>query len=105
SLMVERTVARSMFRDLRTTGRISRRIVIVGTDAHAISLLHLFQRNRSLGYEVVGFVGEDEIGSRGGVSVLGRVDQLDEVLHEHHATGVVVSPASVHEADVNTLTR
>jgi len=105
ALMVERTVARSMFQDLRTTGRISRRIVIVGTDAHAISLLHLFQRNRSLGYEVVGFVGEDEIGSRGGVSVLGGIDQLDEVLHEHRATGVVVSPASVHEADVNTLTR
>lgn len=105
SLLVERSVARNMFADLRIAGRISRRIMIVGTDAHAISLLHLFQRNRSLGYEVVGFVGEDEIGSRGGVSVLGPIAELDSLLEAHGANGVVVSPASVAEADVNSLTR
>jgi exopolysaccharide biosynthesis polyprenyl glycosylphosphotransferase len=105
SLMIDRTIARGMFTELRTAGRIARRIVIVGTDPHAIGLLHLFQRNRSLGYEVVGFVGSDEIGSRGGVSVLGTIDELDEVLAAQNASGVVVSPASVFENEINTLTR
>lgn len=105
TMAVERTVARSMFTELRSAGRISRRIVIVGTDAHAIGLLHLFQRNKSLGYEVVGFVGPDEIGSRGGVSVLGEIAELDALLEAHGASGVVVSPASVPEVEVNSLTR
>ncbi len=105
ALAVERTVARGKFAELRAAGRISRRIVIVGTDAHAIGLLHLFQRNKSLGYDVVGFVGPDEIGSRGGVSVLGPIEDLDALLAEHGASGVVVSPASVPEIEVNSLTR
>ena len=105
ALAAERTVARGMFAELRAAGRISRRIVIVGTDAHAIGLLHLFQRNKSLGYEVVGFVGPDEIGSRGGVSVLGPIEDLETLLAVHRASGVVVSPASVPEVEVNSLTR
>jgi exopolysaccharide biosynthesis polyprenyl glycosylphosphotransferase len=105
TLATERTIARSMFAGLRSAGRISRRIVIVGTDAHAIGLLHLFQRNKSLGYEVVGFVGPDEIGSRGGVSVLGEIADLDALLEAQGASGVVVSPASVPEVEINTITR
>ncbi len=105
ALAVERTVARNIFAELRAAGRISRRIVIVGTDAHAIGLLHLFQRNKTLGYEVVGFVGPDEIGSRGGVSVLGSIEDLEALLAVHGASGVVVSPASVPEIEVNSLTR
>ena len=40
ALIVERCIARRMFLNLRRTGRINRRVVIVGTDAHAIGLLH-----------------------------------------------------------------
>ena len=54
---------------------ICRPILIVGTDADAIGLLHAAQRSPHLGYRVVGFVGPDDIGSRGGVSVLGGIDE------------------------------
>lgn len=104
-LIVERNVARNIFSKLRTEGSMARRIVIVGTDAHAIGLMHTYQRNRALGYEVVGFVGDDDLGRRGGVDVLGPIGDLERVLRETHAVGAVVSLASVSSDEVNRVTR
>ncbi len=105
ALVVERRVARRVFSNLRANGRMTRRIVIVGTDAHAIGLMHTYQRNPALGYAVVGFVGPDDLGDRGGVRVLGPIDELLNVLQDHDANGVLVSLASVPQDDVNALTR
>ncbi len=105
TLLAERYCARRVFERMRASGRMTRRIVIVGTDSHAVAMLHTYQRNPELGYEVVGFVGNDDIGTRGGVDVLGRLDQLSRVLAEQDAVGVVVSLASVSQEDVNLLTR
>lgn len=105
ALVAERHVARQIFTRLRETGKLTRRIVLVGTDAHAIRLLHTYQRNRAFGYEVVGFVGDDDIGQRGGISVLGRLDDLERILKEQQANGVVVSLSSIGQDQVNHLTR
>lgn len=105
SLLVERRIARTMFDRLRSERRILRRIVIVGTDAHAVRLLHTYERNPELGYEVVGFVGADDIGVRGGVELLGPIDDLEKILEAEHACGVVVSLASVEARNVNMLAR
>jgi exopolysaccharide biosynthesis polyprenyl glycosylphosphotransferase len=104
-LMIERQIARKVFAKLRATGQISRRIVIVGTDPHAVGLMHTYDRHPELGYRVVGFVGDGDLGRRGGVEVLGRVADLDRILREQHAVGVVVSLSSVGQDDVNALTR
>ena len=82
-----------------------RRIVIVGTDAHAIGLMHLFERRHDLGYQVVGFLDDDDIGDSGGVSWLGRFDDAVRVLVDHGVGGVVVSLSSVDSDTVNRMTR
>jgi exopolysaccharide biosynthesis polyprenyl glycosylphosphotransferase len=105
SLLCERWIARRVFARLRGTGRLTRRIVIVGTDPHAIGLLHTYERHPELGYQVVGFVGDDDLGWRGGVSVLGGLADLERVLAEQDAIGVVVSLSSVNQDEVNVLTR
>ncbi len=105
SILIERGIARSMFTRLREQGRLQRRIVIVGTDAHAIGLMHTYERNPSLGYRVVGFAGDDDIGARGGVEVLGPIDDLLPMLKKQNAVGVVVSLNSVDADMVNALTR
>ena len=69
-LAVERMMARRIFVRMRREGQISRPILIVGTDADAVGLLHAAQSTPHLGYRVVGFVGPDEVGVRG-VNVLG----------------------------------
>ena len=65
--------------------------------------MHTFQRRPDLGYEVLGFVGPDDIGERGGVHVLGTIDEIDHILAEHDANGVVVSPSSVSDDEANAL--
>jgi exopolysaccharide biosynthesis polyprenyl glycosylphosphotransferase len=105
ALIVERCIARRMFLNLRRNGRLSRRVVIVGTDAHAIGLLHTVQRNADLGYHVVGFVGDADLGERGGVSVLGTYDDLEQIIAETNSVGVMISLSSVTDTLVNTMTR
>ncbi|BAN01743.1 sugar transferase [Ilumatobacter coccineus] len=105
ALLLERRFARSLFARMRSQGRLQRRIIIVGTDAHAIGLMHAYERNPSLGYKVVGFAGDDDLGERGGVAVLGTIDNICHVLDEHDAVGVVVSLSSVDSDEVNVLTR
>ncbi len=105
ALIIERCIARRMFLNLRRTGRINRRVVIVGTDAHAIGLLHTLQRNPDLGYHVVGFVGDADLGERGGVSVLGTYDDLEQIIADTDSVGVMVSLSSVSDTLVNTMTR
>ena len=104
ALIAERAVARHIFTRLRQQGRLRRPIVVVGTDAHAVRLLHTFQRRPDLGYEVLGFVGAEDIGERGGVRRLGTIDEIERVLHEYGANGVVVSP-SLPDEDINGLAR
>jgi exopolysaccharide biosynthesis polyprenyl glycosylphosphotransferase len=105
ALMVERHWTRKVFAELRRTQRTIRKIVIVGTDAHAIGLLHTYQRNPQLGYQVVGFFGDDDLGEREGVRVLGSIDDLPRVLAKLDVVGVVVSPTAISQEKVNTITR
>lgn len=104
ALLVERRIVRAVFRSMRKQGRLRRRVLIVGTDAGAVKLLHSFQRHPELGYEVVGFVG-DNIQQRGGVGSLGSIDELEAILAESGATGVMISPTSFDDRTVNTMTR
>ncbi len=104
SLVVSRLIARRVFSNLRRTGRISRRVIIVGTGSDAVSLLHATQRRPDLGYEVVGFTG-DPAGERGGIGVLGSLDDTLEVVQRTGATGAILSVASLDPTVVNRLTR
>ena len=104
-LVIERTVARRIFARLRREGRIQRRVLVVGTDAEAIGLVHATQRHPELGYQVVGFVGPDDIGTRGGCEVLGGFEDTQTVLEQSGANGVMISLASVEPNLVNRLTR
>lgn len=90
ALAIEREIARAVFTRLRRQRRISRRVVIIGTDANAIGLLHTLQRDSGLGYEVVGFVGDQDFGQRGGVMVLGALEHAEEVMTEVNASGALI---------------
>lgn len=105
ALLAERAIARRAFTRLRSSGALCRRILIVGTDVNALRLLHMYERNPGLGYRVVGLVGDEEVGVRGGVRVLGPVDELDQILVDADASGVVMSLGSLHPDLVNSLTR
>jgi exopolysaccharide biosynthesis polyprenyl glycosylphosphotransferase len=104
-VLIERLVARRVFSRLRARGVLRRRVVIVGTDPHAIGILHRCARDPQLGYDVVGFVGDDDLGERSGARMLGRIDELDAILKDANAIGVIVSLGSVPSEQVNALAR
>lgn len=105
ALAFERRAARVIFRRLRASGRINRRVAIIGSDAHAVALLQTVQRNPSLGYEVVGFIDDSSIGSRDTRNRLGDLCDTVTLLREHRCVGAMVSLSSVDADNVNRLTR
>ncbi|WP_083914694.1 sugar transferase [Ilumatobacter nonamiensis] len=105
ALGAERRVANRVFVGLRASGRLVRRILVVGTDSDCISLVHAMRRNPELGYEPIGFVGPDDLGSRGGVTVLGGVDDVMAVLDETGVDNVILSPRTIRPAALNGLAR
>jgi exopolysaccharide biosynthesis polyprenyl glycosylphosphotransferase len=103
SLVASRLVARHVFNTMRRNGRIRRPVIIVGTGSDAVSLLHATRRRPDLGYEVLGFTGDQ----RGGVdgAVLGSIDDTPDVIRRTGAIGAILSVASLDPAVVNRLTR
>lgn len=104
-LTIERRISRHIFNQLRASGRMVRRIAIIGTDAHAIELADAVTSNPTLGYHVVGFVGDDLHARRQGRRVLGTIDQASTLLRDHRCGGAMISLNSVDAVDVNRLTR
>ena len=102
-LVVERAIARQVFVRLRRSGRLRRRILIVGTGIDACALAADLGQNHQIGYEVCGFLSERHID--GGVEVLGSHHEAERVLDEQHAIGVIISPGSIDPAEMNNLTR
>ncbi len=82
-----------------------RRIVIVGTDSHAIRLHQLFEHDAGLGYDVVGFVGRRDADFLFRDRVLGTFADVERVLAANDAVGVVMSPSSMLEDELNSMTR
>lgn len=82
---------------MRGTGR--ERLLIVGTDDVARVVLQKIQWSPYLGYEVVGLVnGEDSPPELLGVPVLGRSDDLPQLIDRYNVDEVIIAlPAASHE--------
>jgi exopolysaccharide biosynthesis polyprenyl glycosylphosphotransferase len=104
-LVISRGIARRVFAWMREQGYCSRPVVIVGTGVDALAVLHTTQRHPELGYKVVALTGDDDIGERGGVRVLGGTNDTLRVIEETGAVGAILSVPSLDPRDVNVLTR
>ena len=102
-VLSERLVARTIFRRLRSDGRLRRRIVIVGTDAAALALCDSLTRDPVLGYDVVGLIGASQENPE--FPVLADVDHAATAIVAHGAVGAIVSTSSLTGAEVNQVVR
>jgi len=102
---VERHFARAVFLRLRTSGRLSRPILIVGADGDAAALARTLLRRADLGYCPVGYVSDDAAVDVAGLVYRGRLEHVDNALATTGANGVVISLRSVDAERVNKLTR
>jgi exopolysaccharide biosynthesis polyprenyl glycosylphosphotransferase len=82
-LVVTRTLIRSYLKHIRLQGRSLQRILIAGAGALGKDVAQKLLAHQELGFNVVGFVDDDP--GKGGktffeVPVLGRLEQIDEVI-------------------------
>jgi exopolysaccharide biosynthesis polyprenyl glycosylphosphotransferase len=106
ALVIERSVARRKFAQMRQNGTLVRRVAVVGTDSHALELTRSIMARPESGYRVVGLVGdEDPHRDDEGVAVLGTRSDIFEILHAQRAVGVIISLGAMPSDQLNLLVR
>ena len=95
-LLIGRVAARRVLQRARTNGRLGRRVLLVGTPGHVGEIHAVLQRERWLGYHVVGcLLPSDYAGiheTSDGIPVLGVTDDLRDHV-DAHAIGIVLFTA------------
>ena len=98
----EREIVRRTFMRLRRSGRMLRRVVIVGCNEEALDVAAMLEHDPMLGYEVVGFVddapGDDQ-------RVLGPVTETLAVVRQTGAVSVIVAASAMNVDATNRLVR
>ena len=81
-------------RKLQAQGRSLRKAVIVGTKENARRLFEKISSNPQFGYQVVGFVKEDEVGREENpfdLRVLGKIEELEEISRENKIQDILIA--------------
>jgi exopolysaccharide biosynthesis polyprenyl glycosylphosphotransferase len=102
-MSVEREVIRRTFMHIRRTGRMLRRVVIVGCNEEALDVASMLEHDPMLGYEVVGFVDDNE--DEGNGRVLGPIAHTLRVVRETGASSVIVAATAMNVDTTNRLVR
>ncbi len=113
---IERECVRQVVRRRRESGRMTRRVVLVGNNAEAEELDRMLSRSAELGYEVVGRVTDnpdaflaadldDASESSDGPVYLGGTDQVLEAVRAADASGVIVATTDIDLDTTNRLIR
>lgn len=105
ALVIERHIARQLFTRMRRSGRLSRRVAIIGVDEKAVALARTVMGNAELGYEVTGFIGDGVPDRRSGAPVIGCLEDSAATLREHGCSGAIISLGSIDSRRINQLTR
>jgi exopolysaccharide biosynthesis polyprenyl glycosylphosphotransferase len=102
-MSVEREIVRRTFMHIRRTGRMLRRVVIVGCNQEATDVAAMLEQDPMLGYEVVGFVDDGE--TIDDDRVLGPVAHTLHAVREAGASSVIVAASAMNVDATNRLVR
>jgi exopolysaccharide biosynthesis polyprenyl glycosylphosphotransferase len=101
AVIIEREIARRIFRRLRRGRRIVRRAVVVGTNGHASSLSSMLTTSAELGYEIAGSVDTSEAAG-GPESILAHVEK---VVAGTSAGTVLIATSALDHLSTGHITR
>jgi len=99
-LLVEREVARILFKRARRSGRQARPVLIVGYNGEADRLSSTLADEPEHGYEVVGFID-----SRPGADGRSVFERTMDAIDETGANGVIIATTAVDMSSANRLVR
>ncbi|MFN2490539.1 MAG: sugar transferase, partial [Actinomycetota bacterium] len=102
----ERIAIRRVLHFLRRRGSDTTRIIVIGANHEARTVAQTLERERWLGYEILGFL--DDIAPTGqeivsGHQVLGATTELKELIEEHQATLILVAATALDTPRLNRL--
>jgi exopolysaccharide biosynthesis polyprenyl glycosylphosphotransferase len=105
-VLCERLLVRATFARARASGRLVRRVVVIGTNAEALGVVSMLEMTPGLGYEVVGLL---DCGTAYGViapvPVLGQWGDAVQLVQQVDATGVIVAASAIDVPLANRLAR
>jgi exopolysaccharide biosynthesis polyprenyl glycosylphosphotransferase len=102
-MSIEREVVRRTFMHIRRSGRMLRRVVIVGCNQEATDVAAMLEADPMLGYEVAGFVDDGESVEQH--RFLGPVAHTLRAVRETGASSVIVAASAMNVDDTNRLVR
>jgi exopolysaccharide biosynthesis polyprenyl glycosylphosphotransferase len=109
---LEREATRQIVRRLRSSGRMERRVLLVGDNSEADELIEMLQHSRELGYRVVGRVSDDRpdravhlVDDAPRVPWLGHTEDVLDIVRASGASSVVVATTAISLESANRLVR
>ena len=104
-VFLSRAAARILERRMARAGRLRRRAIIFGVGAKAAKLHSYLERNRNLGYEVVGFIDPGVSPERAVPEnrIIGVAEDLERLLSEMSTNELLVTIASSFHEDILAL--
>ena len=107
--VVERELLRAWVVRLRRTGRMSRRVVLVGENSEADELSDMLRHSSELGYDVIGRVTNKSLSveplDQHDVPHLGWTEDVLDIVRRNGASGVVVATTDLDLERANRLVR
>ncbi len=108
---LEREVVRRTVTRLRSAGKLTREVVLVGDNSEADELVRMLQQSRELGYDVVGRISDvapaadTAAPSNNEVPYLGPIGDALELVRAAGARSVVVATTGISIEEANRLVR
>ena len=93
-LLVGRFTLRRLIHRARQAGRFLTPMLLAGDTSHVEDLATVLRRERWLGYEVIGVLTDDPVGSVAGVPVVGRPTDASAALTATTAGGIIFTEGS-----------
>lgn len=101
---LERFVARRVFNRIRQAGGMLRPVIVVGGNAEGLEISHMLESDRSLGYEVRGFV-DDQVYDDWNLEQLGTMKETLDAVRATGSTGVIIAATAMDLGTSNKLIR
>jgi exopolysaccharide biosynthesis polyprenyl glycosylphosphotransferase len=103
--LASRLAVRAMFEKLRARGYNTRYMLVVGAGSEARSFADRIARRRELGLRVVGHLSNGDIDPRLGRRVLGRLQDIEDVLHSGVIDEIAICLPPTDVALIEPVTR
>lgn len=93
---IERALVRLILRYMRSHNFNIKYILVVGAGQYGRHFVETIKKNPYLGYKVIGFLDDNVEGTVSEIEVLGKLNDLEDILESHIVDRVVVSIAPHH---------